>query len=78
MPKPPRNRAGVVAFGSRNKGTKFGGNIEYFQTLAIPKAKKNKHHERLQFDIPYEGFALFAPTTIEDDGVRNSSKNNLS
>ncbi len=46
--------------------------------MAILKTRKNENDEKLEFDDPYEGFAMFAPTTIEDEGVKNNIKNNLS
>ncbi len=45
--------------------------------MAIPKTRKNENDEKLEFDDPYEGFAMFAHTTIEDEGVQNSTKKQL-
>ena len=56
--------------------TNSGRHLDNFEMLAIPKTRKNKNDEKLEFDDAYEGFAMFAHTTIEDEGVKNNTKNN--
>ena len=37
--------------------------------MAIQKKRKNDNDEKLEFDDPYEGFAMLATITIDDAGV---------
>ena len=48
----------------------MGRHVEYFETSAVPQIRKNENGDKLEFNDPYEGFAMFPNITIEDTGVK--------
>ena len=50
--------------------TNLGRHLEYFETSAVPKIRKNKNYEQPDFDYPYDGFAMSPHITIEDASVK--------
>ena len=47
----------------------MGRNLEYLETSTVPQIRK-KNDEQLEFDDPYDGFAMSPHITIEDAGVK--------
>ena len=44
--------------------------LEYFETLVVLNNRKSKNGDLLEFDDPYDGFAMFSNITIDDTGVK--------
>ena len=48
----------------------LGSILEYFETLVVLNNRKSKNGDLLEFDYPYDGFAMFLNIIIDDAGVR--------
>ena len=53
-----------------NEGTILGIILEYFEAVMVLNNRKSTNGDLLEFDDPYDGFAMFAKITIEDAGVK--------